>query len=223
MSVPSRSEYFDRWSALHGGVRPTGSTFVNGWLTLIYTLARPLAQLRVHPDVLTLAGVLVAGMVVLLAHLGGGWLIAAAVVVAVSGVFDSLDGAVAILTDRSSRWGALLDSLVDRVSDLLYLVALWLVGAPSWLCIAAGGAMFLLEYARARSLAIGMDDVGVISVGERPTRVTVVAMFLLAAGIYSASGDWWATVGVAALLLLCLVGLVQFLWVARRRLSDGAE
>jgi CDP-diacylglycerol--glycerol-3-phosphate 3-phosphatidyltransferase len=173
--------------------------------------------------VLTLAGVLVAGMVVLLAHLGGGWLIAAAVVVAVSGVFDSLDGAVAILTDRSSRWGALLDSLVDRVSDLLYLVALWLVGAPSWLCIAAGGAMFLLEYARARSLAIGMDDVGVISVGERPTRVTVVAMFLLAAGIYSASGDWWATVGVAALLLLCLVGLVQFLWVARRRLSDGAE
>jgi hypothetical protein len=48
-------------------------------------------------------------------------------------------------------------------------------------------------------------------------------MFLLAAGIYSASGDWWATVGVAALLLLCLVGLVQFLWVARRRLSDGAE
>ncbi len=223
MSVPTRSEYFDRWSALHGGVRPDASPMVKGWLTLIYICARPLAALRIHPDVLTLVGGLVAALVVILVHLGTVHLgpalvIVAAVVTAISGVFDSLDGAVAVLTDRTSRWGALLDSLVDRVSDVLYLLALSIAGAPGWLCVFAGTAIFLLEYARARALAIGMDDVGIISIGERPTRVAVVAMFLLAAGVYPDVSNLWSTAGAGVLLLICTVGLAQFLWVARRRL-----
>jgi CDP-diacylglycerol--glycerol-3-phosphate 3-phosphatidyltransferase len=218
MAVPSRSEYFDRWSELHGGVDPTKSAFINGWLTLIYALSRPLVRARVHPDVLTLIGVLVAGAVVYLVHLGGRWVIAAAVVTAISGVFDSLDGAVAVMTNRTSQWGALLDSLVDRLSDLLYLVALWLLGAPAWWCVVAASAMFLLEYSRARALAIGMDDVGIVSVGERPTRVTVVAMFLLAVGVYPSEAQFWASVGVGVLAILCALGCVQFLWVARKRL-----
>ena len=218
MSGPSRSEYFDRWSELHGGVQPTESAFVKGWLTLIYTLARPFVKARVHPDVLTLVGVLVAGVVVYFAHLGGRWVIAAAIVTAISGVFDSLDGAVAVMTNRTSRWGALLDSLVDRLSDLLYLVALWLLGAPAWWGVIAVSAMFLLEYSRARALAIGMDDVGIVSVGERPTRVTVVAMFLLAVGVYPSEGQFWASSGAGVLAILGILGCGQFLWVARKRL-----
>jgi len=218
MPVPSRSEYFERWSELHGGYDPRESRFVGPWLTLIYTLARPLAAAGVHPDVLTVCGAIVAGGVVWLAHLGGYWLIAAAVVCALSGVFDSLDGAVAVMTGRTSRWGSLLDSVVDRLSDVLYLVALWIVGAPPLWCVAAGCAMFLLEYARARALAIGMDDVGIISVGERPTRVTVVSMFLLAAGVYSSSASTWVSCAAAILGVLCLIGLIQFLAIARQRL-----
>ena len=62
----------------------------------------------------------------------------AVVLVVVSGLLDGLDGAVAVLTDRATRWGHVLDSLVDRCSDGLYLVALWLVGAPAGVCVAAG-------------------------------------------------------------------------------------
>ncbi len=218
MLVPSRSEYFERWSELHGGYDPTRSRFVGPWLTLIYTLARPLAGAGIPPDVITGCGVLVAGVVVWLAQLGGRWLIAAAVVCALSGVFDSLDGAVAVMTQRTSRWGSLLDSLVDRISDVLYLLALWIVGAPALWCVVAGFAMFLLEYTRARALAIGMDDVGIISTGERPTRVTVVSTFLLAAGIYVGSAETWASSAAAIVGIVCVIGLIQFLVVARQRL-----
>ncbi len=78
--------------------------------------------------------------------------------VAASGLLDSLDGAVAVLTDRATRWGAVLDSVVDRVSDALYLVALWLVGAPAWACVVGRrAAARLQEYARARATAVGMS------------------------------------------------------------------
>lgn len=217
--VLTRDAYLDRWATLHGGYDPRSSRVVGPWLTTVYALARPVARLGVRPDVVTLAGVAVSGVVVLLSALGGRWVLLAAVVVGASGLLDSLDGAVAVLTDRVTRWGAVLDSLVDRASDVLYLVALWLVGAPAWACVAAGAVVLTQEYARARATAVGMDDIGVVTVGERPTRVIVVAMFLLAAGIYAASGDRWAALGAYASLTIGIVALVQLLVVVHRRLS----
>ena len=142
----------------------------------------------------------------------------AAVLVVLSGLADSLDGAVAVMTGRSSRWGALLDSVVDRISDGLYLLAFWLVGAPVWLCVAAGCAVFLLEYARARAGAVGLEDVGVITVGERPTRIIGTAMFLLGAGWYASAAAEWATAGAGFTGAVATVAVVQLLVVVRRRL-----
>ena len=217
--VLTRDAYLDRWATLHGGYDPRSSRFVGPWLTTVYALARPLARLGVRPDVVTLLGVVLSGVVVWLSALGGRWVLLAAVVVGASGLLDSLDGAVAVLTDRATRWGAVLDSLVDRVSDVLYLVALWLVGAPAWACVAAGAVVLTQEYARARATAVGMDDIGVVTLGERPTRVIVVAMFLLAAGIYVASAVRWASLGAYASLTIALVALAQLLVVVHRRLS----
>ena len=217
-SVLTRDEYLDRWSSLHGGYDPRSSSLVGGWLRTIHALASPFARLGVPPDAVTMLGVVVAALVIWLCSLGGLWLIAAAVVVGLSGVVDSLDGAVAVMTGRESRWGAVLDSVVDRVSDLLYLVALWVVGAPAWACLLAGALLFLLEYARARAAAIGLTEIGVVTVGERPTRVIIAAMFLLAGGIYPSSAAMWATYGAYATVLVCAVAVVQLLLVVRRRL-----
>jgi CDP-diacylglycerol--glycerol-3-phosphate 3-phosphatidyltransferase len=192
---------------------------VGPWLVTVYALARPLARLGVRPDVVTLSGVVLSGVVVWLSALGGRWVLLAAVVVGASGLLDSLDGAVAVLTDRVTTWGAVLDSLVDRVSDVLYLLALWLVGAPAWTCVAAGALVLTHEYARARATAVGMDDIGVVTVGERPTRVIVVAMFLLAAGIYVASAALWAALGAYATLTIAVIALAQLLVVTHRRLA----
>ena len=218
-ALPDRDAYFTRWAALHGGYDPRGSWLVRTWLGWSYLLARPLARLRVPPDAVTLLGVAVSAAVVGLAALGGRWALAAAGVVVASGLLDNLDGAVAVLTDRASRWGYVLDSVVDRVSDGLYLVALWALGAPAWLCVAGGALMGLQEYARARAGAAGMDEVGVVTVWERPTRVIVTAMFCLGAGIHLAAAAAWAGWGAAAWVGLGVVGLVQLLVVVRRRLA----
>lgn len=218
-TVPSREEYLRRWSALHGGYDPRTTRWAIGWLTVAYATARPLARLRVPPDALTAAGALVAGLVAALAALGGRWVILAAAVVVVSALLDSLDGAVALMTDRTSRWGYVLDSVVDRVSDGLYVVALALVGAPVWLCVLAAALAFLQEYARARASGAGLGDIAVVTVWERPTRVVVTALFLLGAGIYVGVADTWATASAAAWAVLGSIGLVQLLLVLRRRLG----
>jgi len=218
-TVLTREEYLDRWSTLHGGYDPRGSKLVGPWLTVVHAAASPFARLGVSPDIVTVLGGLVSALAVWVATLGGRWVLLAAVVVGLSGLTDSLDGAVAVMTGRESRWGAVLDSVVDRVSDVLFLLALWVVGAPPLACVLAGVLVLAQEYARARATAVGMDDIGVVTIGERPTRVIVVAMFLLAAGIYPASAAFWASLGAWVSVGVGVVALLQLLVVVRRRLS----
>jgi CDP-diacylglycerol--glycerol-3-phosphate 3-phosphatidyltransferase len=213
----SRGAYFDRWAELHGGYDPRSNVLVRGWLTGAYAVARPLARARVAPDAVTALGVLVSAAAAWAAQTGDGWwLFVAALVVVLSGLLDNLDGAVALLTGRATRWGHVLDSVADRVSDLLYLVTLWLAGAPGAVCAGGGALMFLQEYARARAAAGGMTEVGVVTAWERPTRVIVTAAFLASAAVL---GDPWPALGAWAWVGLGVVGLVQLLVVVRRRLA----
>ncbi len=223
-ALPDREGYFDRWAVLHGGVDPRASGLVRLWLGLTYTVARPLARSRVAPDLLTLLGLVVSLTVVPLAWAGGRWPLLAVPVVVVSGLLDNVDGAVAVLTDRATRWGAVLDSVADRVSDVAYVVALLALGGfgdsalVRWCAAVAAGLVLLQEYARARATAGGMDDVGVVTVSERPTRVIGAAMFCLAAGLHPMSASTWGGAGLAFGVVAGVVGTTQLLVVVRRRL-----
>ena len=221
-AVPSRAAYLASWSDLHGGYDPGSSRFVGPWLSLVYLCARPLAAVRVPPDLLTGLGLVLAGLVAWLARAGDVWLFGGVVLVVASGLVDSLDGAVAVLTGRATAFGAVLDSVADRCSDLLYLVALWAVGAPVAVCVLGGVLMMVLEYTRARAAAGGMTEIGVVTVWERPTRVVVTAAFLLGAGIYrghsAGSAAAWATWAAWVWAGLGVVGLAQLLLVVRRKL-----
>jgi CDP-diacylglycerol--glycerol-3-phosphate 3-phosphatidyltransferase len=216
--VIGRVEYLQRWSALHGGYDPAASRLVGGWLSVSYRLARPLAAARVPPDLVTLLGGAGAVAAVAFAAQGGRWALAAAAAVVVSAVLDGLDGAVAVLTDRASGWGSVLDSVVDRVCDALLVATFWLLGAPGPLVVLGGVAMGLHEYARARAAASGMPEIGLVTVAERPTRVAVTAAFLIGCGLHVDAAAAWATAGAAAWAGLGSVGLGQLLVVVRRRL-----
>ncbi len=211
-----RATYLQQWSALHGGARPTG--LVGRWLGIVHAVAAPLARLRVPPDVVTGLGLAIACAAPLLAARGSVGVVLAAVVVALSGLFDSLDGAVAVMTRRTSRWGAVLDAVADRVSDAVFVAALWVAGAPAALCVAAVGLGWLQEYTRARAGAAGLAEVAVLTVDERPTRVVVVVMFLIASVARPADEPGWPGIGSAVLVVLGVVGLGQLLVVVRRRL-----
>jgi phosphatidylglycerophosphate synthase len=217
--VLGREEYLARWSRLHGGASATG--LVGWWLGLAHAVARPLVRAGVGPSPLTLTGVVLAGAACWPASAGNRWPLLAALLVVASGLLDNLDGAVAVLAARTSRWGFVLDSGCDRLADAAYCLALLLAGAPAWEAVAGTALAWLQEYVRARAAVAGMPEVGVVTVSERPTRVIVTAMFLVGAGLYPPVASVWAGAGAVAWTVLGAVGLVQLLVVVRRRLADA--
>ena len=218
-AVPTLDGYFDAWAPLHGGYDPrTGNPFVRGWLTIVYGIGRPLARRGVAPDVVTLSALWLAGAVLVPAAAGGRWLLLAGLLLVASGLLDTLDGCVAVLERRTTRWGYVLDSAVDRVVDVVYLGAVVAAGAPLELAVACGFLFFFLEYVRARAGNAGGDEVGRITVGERPNRVVFLAVALVSGGVVPDSRELAATAGTAVLALLSLVGVVQLLVTVRRQL-----
>ncbi|MEP6695527.1 MAG: CDP-alcohol phosphatidyltransferase family protein [Pseudonocardiales bacterium] len=207
--LPDRDSYFTLWSGQHGGYDPRGAFWPRTWLTLTYHCARPLARRRVPPGAVTVAGGSLSGLAVGLAVLGGRWALPAVAVVVGSGLLDNLDGAVAALTDRVTAFGYVLDSVVDRLSDGCYLVALWQLGAPAWLCLLGGLVTMLQEYLRARAGNAGMGELGVVTIAERPTRVIITAFALCAAGVVPVHAGPVATAGAAVWLATGMVGFAQ--------------
>ncbi len=216
--IPTFAEYLHRWSPLHGGYDARANRWLLGWLRLSYAVARPLARRGVLPDVLTLWGVWLAFAVFVLAQAGGRWPLLAGWVLVASGLADTLDGCVAVLTDRATRWGYVLDSLADRAVDIVYLLAVVGVGGRTDLAIAAGTAFFLLEYLRARAGNAGMDEIEVVTVGERAVRVILCAVGLFFGGIFVTHADLVATLALAALATLSAIGFTQLAVAVRRRL-----
>ncbi|WP_409332059.1 CDP-alcohol phosphatidyltransferase family protein [Trujillonella humicola] len=218
----SRDEYLVAWSRWHGGTDPAGSRLVRGWLTAAYTLARPVAGLP--PVVATAVGLLVAVAAVGPALAGGYWLVAAGLLVGLSGLLDSLDGALAIATGRASRRGYVLDSAVDRLTEAAYAAALWVAGAPGWLAAVFGALCWLPDYLRARAGQAGVDETGDVSVWERPTRVAMTGMTLGGAGVLSGAGEGVVagvvTAGAAVGALLGIVAVGQLGRAIRRALPD---
>ena len=217
--VPSREQYFERWQVLHGGYDPrTGSPWLRGWLTMVYAIARPLARRGIQPDVVTVSSVWLAGLVLVLAEVGGRWWIAAGWVMVVSGLFDTLDGCVAVLEDRTTRWGYVLDSAVDRVNDAIYLLAVVAVGCPPELAVALGFGFFFLEYLRARAGNAGGDEVGRVTMAERPTRVILLSPSIHFSGVFLGLSDVLPVLGPSVLLAMTAISIVQLAVAVRGQL-----
>lgn len=221
-----------QWAERHGGLDPHGSGWVTGWVSLTDRCARPLARAGVSPHTVTALGVLVTAAVPAVAAAGAAWPLAAVPVVVAASVLDGVDGALASRTGAVTRWGGVLDGLADRVSDLLLVVTLVVLGAPWWLAAVLAALALLLESVRASAQAAGMTGPGSVTVAERPTRVLVTAFALLLSGL-----EWWArrlgvdlwpgvdgaaiATGLTAVgAALGVAGLVQLLRSVRSRLPD---
>ncbi len=157
------------------------------WDRLMRPVGRALGSMRINPNVITLLGVGIQ-VVVAMAILGGSLLIAG-VLGAAAGLADGLDGAVAKARGMTSRFGALLDSTTDRITDSLFLVPVaWLYGvAPDtpardepWVAavaLAALVAAFLVSYVKARAESLGFDCK--VGIAERAERTIIILVGLL--------------------------------------------
>ena len=137
-----------------------------------------LASAHVHPNILTLVGMLINIVAMILFYKGFfQW---GAIVVIFAGIFDIVDGEVARRTNRVTKFGAFFDSVIDRYSDLLLLLGLigwfarinrlqyvWLTG----LCL-IGSVLTSYTRARAESL-IPACKVGFL---ERPERIVLLVI-----------------------------------------------
>ena len=145
-------------------------------------VARLLLALHVPPNALTLLGLgVVIGAAYLIAR---GDLLAGGIVMLAGSAVDMLDGAVARLGNQSSRFGALLDSLADRLGEAALLCGLLLFYYDQahrlgvFLSFSALVASFMVSYVRARAEGLGIPaDVGFMG---RPERIIVLGAGLLA-------------------------------------------
>lgn len=173
-------------------------------------VGRALARVGVTPDAVTIIGTLgvVAGA---LAFYPRGRLFVGTIVCAVFVFADMLDGAVARAADRHSKWGAFLDSTLDRVGDAAIFggLVLWFAGAGGSPML-AGLALFcliagvLVSYAKARAEGLGLRcDVGLAERGER------VFVALVATGLSGLGVPYALTVGLWVLAVASAVTVVQ--------------
>ncbi|MEV1287945.1 CDP-alcohol phosphatidyltransferase family protein [Micromonospora sp. NPDC049679] len=217
-------EYATTWARLHGGFDPRLATpVVSGWLRMAYAVGTVLARLRVKPTAVTVFGLLLCLAVPLSVTRPPYGIFLGASLVVLSAVADSVDGAVAVTTGQASRLGYVYDSLADRLGEAAWLAAFWLIGAPGPLVVAGGVLCWLHEYVRARAAAAGMREIGAVTVGERPTRVSVALVGFLVAGagaiIQPDLAAGIVTLVAVVWVLLSIFGLVQLLAAVRAALG----
>jgi CDP-diacylglycerol--glycerol-3-phosphate 3-phosphatidyltransferase len=156
---------------------------VRRWMRwLLEPLARLINRTGISPNLLTVIGfVLTVGVAYVLAT---GRLQIGGVLIVVAGAFDALDGTLARLAGRRSRFGAFLDSTVDRLSEaVIYLGLLVHYSQPggrqeSFLIYATIVGSLMVSYARARAEGIGIEcKRGILTRFER-VAVLVVGLIL---------------------------------------------
>ena len=169
----TKEELFLAWSRLHGDAKISG--IVKGWLSISYPVSKALAKIRVTPNALTILG-LVFG-ILLYKNSNAIW---APLILVISLICDGVDGTLAIVTGQSSKWGALLDSVVDRVTEVFWALALYSLGVDSKILIAVLILASTQEYLRARAGGVGLTQVGVVTIAERPVRASFIFIALIA-------------------------------------------
>ena len=181
--------------------------------------ARFLRALRFTPNAVTLLGF---GLCVLAASLVGfGWLVAGGAVFLVGSGLDLLDGALARLTGTDSAFGALLDSVFDRLGEAALFMGLAVYAVQSGL--SDDRRLFLIfvvflalifsqgvSYLRARGEGLGVfTRAGVMT---RPERVVLLGVGLLAGQI-----EWF----LLAIAVVSCFTLFQRMFTIRSMLGKG--
>jgi CDP-diacylglycerol---glycerol-3-phosphate 3-phosphatidyltransferase len=171
-----------------------------------------LHRLGVTPNMLTLAGTtFMFGVGVVLAH---GQFVLAAALIALAGIFDALDGGLARLTNRTTRFGAMLDSTTDRWAEAALYAGLlwWYTGEGARLevmlvYVAIIGSL-LVSYTRARSEGLGVENKE--GLFTRFERIVVLILGLLTGQM---------VIALALLAVLSNFTALQRLWFAYEKLD----
>lgn len=178
-------------------------------------IAKPFAMAGFRPNDITLLGLILGLLAGLLFSTGEPrW---AGLVVLMAGFFDIIDGAVARLQGQVTKFGGVLDSVADRVTDAILFIGIMaggmgaLRGEPVWLlpALALLGSL-MVSYTRARAEAAGIRklDVGIAERAER--------LLILAVGALLGVTDY----ALLIIVVLTAITVAQRIFAARRRFEQ---
>jgi len=189
------------------------------WTKVVSPIAHLLIRLGVSPDVVTLVGTIgvAAGALVFFPQ---GMLLTGVLVITAFVFSDLIDGYMARLTGKSSKFGAFLDSTLDRIGDgaIFGGLALYFAGPGdstlylvlALVCTVMGG---VTSYARARAESLGFQaKVGIAERSDRLVSILVMTGF-------SAIFDLPVLLYIAlwALAVASTVTVGQRIWVVRKQ------
>jgi CDP-diacylglycerol--glycerol-3-phosphate 3-phosphatidyltransferase len=209
------AEYLVAWAQLHGTQSPKG--LVRVWLRIAFFLSTPLTKF--NPNLITAFGPVLMGAAIYFVLSPNRNYFLASITVLVVGLVDSFDGMVAVRTSKTSSWGAFLDGIVDRLIDVGIGILLIVLGAPVELAVLAISIALIHEYMRAKASGIGYREVGVITPAEKPTRIALGVMFLIAAGLLPEKVIQLANIATLVWISLGLISFAMLLRVYRKQLK----
>jgi CDP-diacylglycerol---glycerol-3-phosphate 3-phosphatidyltransferase len=173
-------------------------------------IIRLCVALHIHPNTLTLIGVIVN--VVAAWALAYGRFMLAFVMMLVANIFDFIDGKVAYLTKRESEFGAFWDSTLDRFSDLALATGLIFLysklGRSDYVMIAALTLIFSIMTSYARARAESLVQKCKVGFMERPERIV---LFMIGALTNRMAAVLWV---VLTLSILAVANRIYYTYLA---------
>lgn len=202
---------------------------------LAVPVALAFGRIGLTPNALTIIG-FVGTCVAAWSAASGSWTIAGVLVIAF-GVFDLFDGTLARATGRASKFGAFLDSTLDRTGESLVLAGIAYACAVAYyplgvtLAVLALALVPIVTYARAKAEALGLH--GEVGFAPRPERLVVLAAGLLIGGLTGgvtgwgllslpppeSGGNFAITVALSILVVTSAITIVQRILHVRRQLD----
>ena len=170
-------------------------------------LGKAVGRLGVSPNALSILAALVSVVAALL-YLRGNALLGAVVLV-ISAFLDMLDGAVARATGAPSRFGAVLDHVLDRYVEYLLVIGIVVGGLATWFWgLFALIGMLLASYSRAAAESVGGLKNCTVGIAERQEKLLLILAGSALAGVWSNALEY----------AMILVGLLSHVTVAQRLL-----
>ncbi len=149
---------------------------------LIFPVVKSLSRLKVHPNVISILGAL--GFLVAAFLVGIGKFLSAGIIIAIAGPLDAIDGALARYTGKVTRFGAFLDSTLDRYAEIFLFLGFtyyFLKIENEWgviLSFLAITGSLMVSYTRARAEGAGFEcKIGLFTRFERLFLLTISLLF----------------------------------------------
>jgi archaetidylinositol phosphate synthase len=181
---------------------------------LLTKILNPIAQnLNINPNIVTIISPFVA--VIAAYGFANHMLILATLAILFSGFLDVMDGAIARYHGRASKFGAFLDSTMDRFADGIIYVGIVFGGYCHWFVgILAIHSAITVSYVKARAESQGAECN--IGIAERAVRMIIL---MIGALVGYFIGDVYFTYIIYILVILSYITVAQRVLYVRRQLK----